>query len=525
MNAVPENLKHARSFHEKGDLIEAEKIYQQVLETTSENAEALHTLGIIAYQTGRYVRAAQFIQSAVRIKPDCPRFHYNAGLIHVARKDLKSAMQSFQEAVRIQPVYEDAYFNMGLALKKQGRLEAAITHFRMALRFDPENSAAHYNLGNIYKILNQPDAAISHYQTAIRIKPHLKEAYNNLGLVFKEIGRVESAIPLYRQAIALNPHFAEAHWNLSIALLLTGRFHEGFREYEWRFLKTNREGTYPYVFDIPRWQGTSFKGKRLFVHSEQGLGDTIQFIRYLPMIKQMGGTVVFETFRPLIDLLKDFAAVDELVEISPHRNCAQGCDYFIPLMSLPGLLGTETETIPSQVPYIKAPPRQTKYWGPRLQTDHLKVGLVWSGKVNSNDNRPFSLESLMPLTQIRGVRFFGLQKGPTGSAFTALPHPPAVTNLGEALHDFSYTAGVIHHLDLVISIDTSVAHLAGAMGKPTWTLLPFVPDWRWLLDREDSPWYPTMKLFRQPAPGDWQSVFQRVAKELQEYVKTTHMRP
>ncbi len=514
MDASTESLRMARYFHKNGDLIKAEKQYQELLDLESGQAETLHALGIIAYQTGRYDRAAEFIQAAIRINPEVPQFHYNTGLIRIAQNQRDQALASFERAARIKMDYADAYFNMALIHKGMGRIEEAIGNLNLTIRFDPQNGDAYYNLGNIYKFLNQAETAMLHYQTAIRIDPNHKEALNNLGLVLKEGGLVDEAVSLYRRAIQLHPGFAEAHWNLSIALLLNGRLKEGFHEYEWRFLKPNREGTYPYRFKIPQWNGKPFSGKRLLVHSEQGLGDTIQFIRYLPMVKRLGGTVLFETFHPLTNLLKNFPGIDELLELSPNREYVETCDFYIPLLSLPRVFNTVMENIPSSVPYVFSEPRKKEYWRSRLEKGNFKVGLVWSGKIKTNDNRPCPIRHFLPLLELKGLSLYGLQKGNAVSELTELPPHITITNLGDEFEDFSDTAAVIDSLDLLISIDTSVAHLAGAMGKPVWTLLPFAPDWRWLLNHEGNPWYPSMKLFRQPAPGDWESVICRVTGEL-----------
>jgi len=514
MPSVNSVLKIARHFHEKGDLQQAETHFLRVLQTEPRHAEALHAMGLIAYQLNQYDMAIDLIHRATESNPCRPEFYYNLGLVCLAQNRHDAAVRAFQKAIHIKHDYAEAYFNLALVFKEQGVLKNAIQNFKQAIRYSSDNADAYYNLGNIYKTLNQCEAAEKNYRLALNRHPNFAFAYNNLGLVLKEQGLIDEAINFYRKAVQLNSNFAEAHWNLSLALLLKGKFREGWKEHEWRFLRPKTDTTYPYHFRIPLWDGTPFYGKRIFVHSEQGLGDTLQFIRYLPIVKHLGGTVIFETFRPLLGLLNGFPGIDELVEISHNRQAAEKCDYYVPLMSLPFLFNTDAETIPAHVPYLRADSKKEEFWRSRLQTSGFKVGLVWAGKIRDNDNRPCPLEYFSPLAEIPGVQLFGLQKGAAATQLQKLPKGIILDNLGEEFMDFEDTAGAVENLDLIISIDTSVAHLVGAMGRQVWVLLPFAPDWRWLLNSEDSPWYPTMRLFRQPSPGDWHSVIECITEEL-----------
>jgi len=274
---------------------------------------------------------------------------------------------------------------------------------------------------------------------------------------------------------------------------------------------------YPHHHDAPRWDGSSFADKRLFVHCEQGLGDAIQFVRYLPMVKTRGGTVIFEVWKPLLGLLRSFKCIDELVELSSEGKSDVNFDLYVSLLDLPNIFGTTLETIPDEVPYIRADREKAKRLRQRLSGSVFKVGIVWAGKsTHGNDhNRSCTLKSFSQLAQIDGVQLYSLQKDSAALQLTELKMTIAIENLAEECEDFSDTAAVIENLELVISVDTAVAHLAGAMGEDVWTLLPFAPDWRWMLGRDNSPWYLTMRLFRQPEPGCWEDVFQRVAEQLQ----------
>ncbi|UCE47415.1 MAG: tetratricopeptide repeat protein, partial [Phycisphaerales bacterium] len=334
----------------------------------------------------------------------------------------------------------------------------------------------------------------------------------NLGNALKEQGRCDEAIECYDRAIQLRPGYAQAHWNRSHAFLLSGDLTQGWEGYKWRRAPELEIFTYPHRHERPRWDGSSFTGKRLLVHCEQGLGDSIQFMRYLPMVKARGGTVIFEAWKPLHGILHDYEGVDELLELSFTEKTDAKFDLHISLMDLPAVFETTLKTIPAEVPYVHPDPEKVKIWRNRLGDDGFKVGMVWAGSPrHGNDhNRSCSLDMFAQLANIDGVRSYSLQKGPAAAQTKGFQ----IESLSNDLHDFSDTAAVMENLDLVISVDTAAAHLAGAMARPTWILLPFAPDWRWMLNRTNSPWYPTARLFRQQKWGDWDSVLGRVAKEV-----------
>jgi hypothetical protein len=335
----------------------------------------------------------------------------------------------------------------------------------------------------------------------------------------KDSGQYEKALDNYRHAIRFKPGFAEAHFNCAMVHLLNGNFSDGWQEYEWRLQRKEWKTLCPHRANLPRWNGESFVGKKLLIYDEQGFGDTLQFVRYLPLVKSRGGRVIFETRHQLIGLFDNFPGVDELVERISYDKPAREADIYIPLLSLPGIFQTQLETIPKNTAYIYPNPDKVEQWRERISAGGIKVGLVWKGS-GIDPNRSFDPALFLPLAKKEGIRLYGLQKGfrhnPVHSE--KIPAEMRILNLGDDLKDFSDTAGAIANLDLVISIDTSVAHLAGAMGKPVWVLLPYVADWRWFLDRNDSPWYPTMRLFRQKNRGCWDEVLQCVANELSQWV-------
>jgi tetratricopeptide (TPR) repeat protein len=516
MTSVEEKLAQANQHHLNGRLQIAAALYQEIVEIRSNHPEALHGLGIIAYQQNNYDQALDYIGQAIAQKPESAQFYYNLGLVLIALAEPHRAIAAFNAAIGKKGDYAEAYYNLGNVFKALGKPDEAVENYKQVIAIQPQFVEAHYNLGNALKVSGRLEEAMVAFQECIRLKPEFPEPHNNMGLILKEQGRLEAALDCYSRAIDLQPQFAAAHWNRSLVLLLKGDFSHGWREYEWRF----QRGKWPRNFlkhhTAPKWDGSPFDAKRLLVFAEQGIGDTLQFIRYLPKVKELGGTVIFEAMASLIELLRGFEGIDELVTHNPELSSAVGCDFCIPLLSLPRLFNSNLNTIPAPISYLDPDPEKSKLWRGRVGQEGFRVGIVWAGRPeHENDHhRSCALEYFIPMAQMEGIRLFGLQKGEATRQVKKLPDGRVVENLGEDFENFADTAGAVANLDLVISVDTSVAHLAGAMGKPVWLLLPFAPDWRWLMQREDSPWYPSMRLFRQKSRGDWPGVFQRVASEL-----------
>ncbi|MBW8039423.1 MAG: tetratricopeptide repeat protein [Planctomycetes bacterium] len=550
MTEVAEILEVAVKHHQSGDLTGARQQYLLVLKSDPDNSTALHSLGIIAYQTGQYDSAFELISKAIEANPQVPQFHNTLGAVYKALGKFEEAIEAYKKAislrpdfaeaysnmgfvlqllgwfeasaekcrraVKLNPSYAQAYNNLGLALQAQEQIAEAIENYTQALQIEPNYAQAYNNLGTALKSQGKFEDAIENYKHAIRLEPGFAETYNNLGRVLSAQGQIDKAIENYRCALKLKPDYAGAHWNLSYALLLRGRLIEGWEEFEWRREPSLKFVTYPDCHQSQIWDGSTFAGKRLFVRSEQGLGDSIQFIRYLPMVKALGGTVIFESPKPLFNILQDFDAIDELVQACPEVNSDVEYDFYVPLMSLPGIFATTLETIPADLPYLYADPIKMEYWKDKFTEADFKVGIVWAGSpgYDNDHNRSCALKHFTALAKIEGVKLYSLQKGNAAAQLDELPPNITIHNFAEQLDDFTDTAAVIENLDLVISVDTAVAHLAGAMGKPVFVLLPFVPEWRWLLNRDDSPWYPTMRLFRQEKWGDWDGVFARAAEQL-----------
>ena len=417
-----------------------------------------------------------------------------------------------QQAIQQLPASAQAHCNLGIVLHKQGKIEDAIACYEQALSLKPDFAEALNNLGKAFEESGKMAEAIDCYRRAIELKPGYINPLTSLASALHDRGEFADAVTCYSQAVKFNVANPEAHLNLGLVLLLSGDFQRGFCEYEWRLLVKEKQFR-RHNFIQPLWDGKDLEGKTILLCPEQGLGDAIQFIRYADLLKQQGGRVIVWCLPQLQRLFAQVAGIDALI-INPED--APDFQVRAQLMSLPHLLGTTLETIPAKVPYLAPPPGWEFTLNP---TTNLKVGIVWSGNSQYSQNkvRSLPLNLLTKLLDIPGADFYSLQKEMTADDRALLEQMP-VTDLSSYLHDFADTAAAISALDLVISVDTCVAHLAGALGKPVWILLCFVPDWRWMLQREDSPWYPTARLFRQSTAGDWEGVLDRAALALRERI-------
>jgi tetratricopeptide (TPR) repeat protein len=475
----------AVAHHQAGRFSEAETLYRQVLTNQPNHADALHLLGVLAAQSDRFDEAVKLIGKAVVLCPNIADYRAHLGHALGEKKEFEASIDAYRHALRLNPECYLSHDGMGAALRETGKIEEAIAAHRRSIRINPGNPAAHYNLG----------------------------------LTLGKKGSIAEAMTSYRQAIGIDPNYAEAHWNLALLLLVQGDFEQGWQEYEWRWRRKNFPSLWP-RFSGPRWNGEDLSGKRLLVHTEQGYGDAVQFVRYAPLLAARGAKATLLCQQPLARLMKNAAGVDQVASAMMSPDERPAFDMHCPMMSLPLLLGTRLESIPAEVPYLKADPALVEKWGAKLAASNgrLKVGLVWAGSpTNKNDRyRSVTLEQLSPLASA-GAQFFSLQKGPAAAQSANPPYGMELIDLTEDLEDFADTAAMIANLDLVIAVDTAVAHLAGAMGKPAWVLLASEQDWRWLLKREDTPWYPTLRLFRQRMPGDWAEAIERVAGDLADY--------
>ena len=498
--------------HTLGDLELAERDYREALRLAPDFADARNNLGLILHGLGRHAEASVQYREALRCEPDSAQTHNNFGQALEAQGQAADALIHYREAIRLKPDYAEAQNNLGVVLQDRGELPEALEHYQQAVCLKPDYIEAHNNLGSVLQAQGQQDAALAHYRQALRLKPDYAEAHSNLGLLRQAQGRLQDALASLEEAIRLDPECVSAQWNRALIWLLLGDFSRGWPGYEWRW-KHFRLPAQP--FPQPRWDGSPLAGRTILLYWEQGLGDTLQFVRYASLVKERGGSVLVVCQPSLARLLETCPGVDMVIAegmLLPHF------DVQVPLLSLPEIFQSNLASIPAGIPYL-APPQHVH---PELEAalaaspPILRVGIVWAGNPeHKNDrNRSCLLAHFRPLTRVPDVALFSLQKGLRAVDLHDQTNEFAITDLSQFLGDFGDTAAAIARLDLVVTVDTAVAHLAGALGKPVWLLLPFAPDWRWLLEREDSPWYPSMRLFRQTRSDDWIGVIARVGEAL-----------
>ena len=502
---------------ESGRLAEAVASYDAAVRLRPDYASALSNRGTALSRLGQSAEALASLDRAIALQPDVAEMHTNRGMALADLGREPEALAAHARAIVLRPDYAQANSNRGTVLLALGRPEEALASFDCAVALRPDIAELHSNRGNALRDVGQPEAAVAAHTRAIGLRPHHAEAHCNLARALIDLNHYAPAVASLDRALALKPGFAEARMNRAVIDLVQGRLAEGFSGYEARWqtqaFTRGRRG-----FAQPQWQGEALAGRTLLLHAEQGFGDAIQFSRYVSLVAaRADGPVLFEVARPLLALFEGrFPGVRLLARGEPLPPFAVQC----PLLSLPHVFGTDLAGVPASAGYVRADPVRAAQWRNRLvPAGSPRVGLVWSGDPkHANDrSRSLALSRLLPLAR-SGARLFALQPQVRDADRAVLAATPAIPDLGREFADFADTAAAISALDLVICVDTSVAHLAAAMGKPTWVLLPFCPDWRWLLGRDDSPWYPTLRLFRQPARGDWDSVLGRVQAALIDYV-------
>jgi tetratricopeptide (TPR) repeat protein len=455
-------------------------------------------------RSGDAAAAAALFRQLLTLRPAVPEVHNNLGLALHDAGELAQAEAHYRQALALNPELAESWNNLGTALVSRDDREGAIPCFREAIRLRGDHLLGYVNLGCALQHLEQPEEAVQLYRRALELKPDFLQALINLGTAYQDLLQPDQAIAAYREALRLEPECADAHWNLALSLLSLGDFENGWREYEWRFA-----GAAGSLVPGPRWDGSPLEGRTVLLCCEQGLGDTLQFVRYAPLVAERGGRVLVRcqaaSLKPLLARVPGVLAVYGPTDELPDYHC------HAPLVSLPHIFATRLDHLPAPVPYLTADPERVAAWRDRMAGPHrLKVGLVWRGGPLPR-NRACPYAALAPLAALSGVDFFSLQLGEVPDN-SLLP----VLDLAPGIRDFDDSAAIIANLDLVLSIDTACAHLAGGMGVPVWTLLPHSCDWRWLPASDSSPWYPSMRLFRQPAAGDWHSVLSRVSCALAE---------
>jgi tetratricopeptide (TPR) repeat protein len=507
-------LAEAGARHRQGDLEGASQRYHQVLNEDGHDFDALHMLGVIAIQRRRPGEAVGLIEQALTSRPDSAEARYNLGLAWRDQGQNETALACFERAVELRPDYVEAHLNRGKILRRLGRRDAALAAYQRVIDLSPGNAEVYNNRANILLETGLVEAAIADYRQALARNPAYAEAHNNLGNALSDLGDYPGAIASLDRAIALAPDYANAHFNLGLVYLRLGRYAEGWREYEWRF---RRPGETARHAGLPAWRGASeIAGKTLLVFAEQGMGDTVQFCRYIKRLGARGARVVVEVPAPLRGLLAENLAGH--AQVIAMGDSLPTIDLACPLLSLPLALGDSGVEVESS--YLRADPDRVETWSQALgATTTTRIGLAWSGQSGHSQDARRSIplaELVAVLPRAPGLEYLGLQKELRESDRVALAARPDIRFLGPELGDFGDTAALCKLVDLVISVDTSVAHLAGALGRPTWLLLQFSPDWRWLLGRVDSPWYPDMRLYRQEWRADWSGPLARLGADLRE---------
>ena len=524
---VDANYNRGNTLKKLKRLDEALASYDRALAIKPDYADAHYNRGNTLQEMKRLDEALASYERALVTKPDYAEALNNRGNSLQELKRLEEAIASYDRALAIKPDYAAAFNNRGAGLQDLKRFDEALASYDCALAIKSDYADAHYNRGNTLKELRRLDEALASYDRALAIKPDYAEAFNNRGAALQGLKRLDEALASYDSALLIKPDYAEAHYNRGIARLLSGDFRGGWADNEWRWQTKNFSSRRPRL-DASVWQGENIAGRSILVFAEQGIGDLIQFARFLPLLARRGAKVTFSAPAKLIRLLRPLGNQIELVG---SLKAGETYDFQCALMSLPLWFGTDLNSIPDKVPYLKPESDLAANLDRRIGNHGFKIGIAWQGNPvgKIDQGRSFPLSELVPLARIPGLRLISLQKYHGLDQLACLPSDVTVESLGNDFDGgqdaFIDTAAVMSHLDLIITSDTSIAHLAGALGCRTWVALQYVPDWRWLLDRGDSPWYPTLRLFRQEANSDWKGVFSRMEKELRSLVCGSNATP
>jgi tetratricopeptide (TPR) repeat protein len=548
---LPQTMQEAFALHQQGRLREAEKLYARALKAAPDNFDALHMLGLIKAQGNQMGEAHRLIAAALKLNPKAGDAWINlANVLHALKRDVEAldcldkalalnpsdqhalqnrgsallsldrpqdALDCFERLVKQNPRNGEALFNRGVAKARLGQHAAALPDFDAVLASAPGHAEALYNRGTALLELGRSAEAFAALERAVSAAPNHIKAWNNRGRALQELNRHKEAADSFARAIALQKDNADAHFNRALELLALGEWAEGFAEYEWRWKRSGMTDTRR-AYRGPLWLGEyPLRDKCILLHAEQGLGDTIQFARYAPLLARSGMRVVLEVHPALKNLL---AGLDGIVSCHTRGDDLPRYDVHCPLGSLPFALKTEAASIPSDIPYLHAEDDRLARWRPRLEAlPGKRVALSWAGNPNHVNDRNRSIDArlLEPLMAVEGVSFVSIQRDLRSGDAEWLARQPRLLSLGGELNDMADTAALLTLVDLTVAVDTSVLHLAGALGRPGWALLPFAPDWRWTLSGEQSPWYPQLRLLRQAAAGDWPSVIARAAGELKSF--------
>jgi tetratricopeptide (TPR) repeat protein len=513
--AAPDNMELydalARLYVDIGQHQKAIECLETALRINNNHIPTLLAVGSMSLKMGQEKTAIKVFKKILVIFPNNIQALMSMGLC-LQRMDLHcESIGYYRKILSLEPANVQAYTNLGVAYKRIEEYEPALECYKKAIELAPNIDYLHFNLGGTYAMLNQYDAAISSYKRALELNPRSANILNGLGFTLQNMGKLEEAVGYYGQAIELDPNHVDAHLNNALANLIMGNLVVGWQEYEWRWKKAELAPLLDKITQ-PWWMGSSLAGKTLLVMGEQGFGDSILFSRFLELIQKEGGRVLFICRHELLRLFKQLPSIDRLIR---RGEVPEQYDYFIPLLSLPRVFGSRLETLPANIPYLKANVEDINRFKPFFQgkEDKLKIGICWSGSPTNVSARYRSCQfaDFASLFDVPNTQFYSLQKSiGVGDA----PAHTAVIDVGNHLMDFADSAAVVEQLDLIITIDTAIGHLAGAMGKPVWMVLSSVNNWPWIWHRDDSPWYPTVKLFRQEILNDWTTVFAQVKQAL-----------
>ena len=512
--AVPQEIiDRLLALYNRGQLSDVVDQAQALTEQYPEAFFVWNVLGAANRGLGRTDDAASAFKRVTELNPTYADGFNNLAATLKDQGKLDEAIAAYEKALSIKPDYAEAYYNMGVTLKDQGKLDEAIAAYNKALSIKPDYAEAYYNMGNALQDQGKLDEAIAAYNKALSIKPDYAKAYNNMGVTLQDQGKLDEAIAAYNKALSIKPDYAEAYCNKSYSHLLMGDFDEGWDLYEWR--TQTKEKKARKAREHLSWDGTkNISGKRFVVYEEQGLGDKIQFCRYLPLLVQENAFVTFQVTSALHSLL---GTLDSNIILTNGLPSEDQIDFEVPLMSLPYLFKTEPKTIPASIPYLYADEAKVKLWAERLHKDNFKIGICWQGSKTKVDvGRSFPLSLFEKISRISDVELISLHKGLGEDQVSDVNFNLTSFdgNFDTGTDAFIDTAAIMANCDLIITSDTAVAHLAGALGRPTWVALKYIPDWRWMLNRSDNQWYPTMTLYRQKITGDWASVFDAINQDL-----------
>lgn len=490
---------------------EAFQAYEAAHRLAPDHLPSLTNLAVNAFHLGKTELAVQLTLRQVELDPTNALAYDNLGQLFRQLGQYEGAELCFNNALLLAPDAPAIHNNLGLVLMDQNKLEAAEQAFLAALQHDSGHVDAITNLCCIYQAQGRVEEALSLYRQAIALAPQSAVTWTNLGNALKAMGQYEDALEAQGRAVTLAPQYPLAHWNYAMSLLALGRYSEGWQEYEWGAAAGTRTR---FSDRLPRWQGESLEGRRLLLRAEQGLGDSLQFLRFAGQLQGRGAQITLECQPALMPLVSDVAGIDRVVPQADDLPAdAFGCDLYLPLMSLPLLLDVTLADLPGPAPYLRAPQERRETWRQVLgEKQRPRVGLVWAGNpAHRNDHqRSCPLDALAPVLALSEIEFVSLQLPSPDQGL-----PPNLRDITPGIRDFADTAAILENLDLLVAVDTAVVHLAGALGRPAWLLLACDADWRWLHECRDSPWYPSLTLYRQKMPGQWLPVLEDLAADLE----------